>query len=318
MTLSLDPDLLRNIAAIGAEGSPPPLIQRDDWRSLRALGETGVAALDASLPANSQIGRQDLQVTSDDGTDVPVRWYTPPDHRPGTGGPAVVYFHGGGMIMGSVNHYDRLVASYVADSGVPMLSVDYRLAPEYPHPTPVGDCYAAVRWIAAHAERIGVDPRRIAVMGDSGGGGLAAATALLAREGDLALAKQILIYPMLDDRNTTPDPELVAFAGWTYDNNYTGWHALLGESIGTTEVPPTAAPARAKDLSNLPSAYIEVGELDIFRNESMEYARRLALGGTSVELHVHPGCPHGFDRVAPTAPVVERSRGDRMRVLRSL
>ena len=199
-----------------------------------------------------------------------------------------------------------------------MFSVDYRLAPEHPHPGPIEDCYAAFEWIFTNSEQLGIDPVRIAVMGDSAGGGLAAAVALLARDRGRSVAKQILIYPMLDDRTTTPDPELVPFTFWSYDNNYTGWQALLGNSMGTSDVPPTAAPARAKDLSNLPSAYVEVGELDIFRDECIDYVRRLAHAGTSAELHVHPGCPHGFDRVAPSAQVVERARAERIRVLRAI
>lgn len=255
---------------------------------------------------------------SHDGADVLVRWYTPPGHDDAGAGPGVVYLHGGGMIAGSVHLYDRLAAAYVADSGVPMLSVDYRRAPEHPHPTPVEDSFTGLSWLSAHGRGLGVEPALIAVMGDSAGGGLAASTALLARQRSLPLARQILIYPMLDDRTTNPDPAMVPFAGWTYENNRTGWYALLGDAIGTEDVPPTAAPARAADLSNLPSAYIEVGELDIFRDECIEYARRLAADGTSAELHVHPGCPHGFDRVGPTMDVVTRSRADRIRVLRSL
>jgi acetyl esterase/lipase len=197
-----------------------------------------------------------------------------------------------------------------------MLAVDYRRAPECPHPCPVEDCYAGLAWLAGHASELGVDPGRIAVMGDSGGGGLAAAAALLARDRGLAVAKQILVYPMLDDRTTVPDPALVPFAGWSYDDNYTGWQALLGEAIGTADVPETAAAARARDLAGLPPAYLEVGELDIFRDEVIQYARRMAAAGTPIELHVHPGCPHGFDRAAPGADVTRRSRADRLRALR--
>ncbi|ABW10008.1 Alpha/beta hydrolase fold-3 domain protein [Parafrankia sp. EAN1pec] len=187
--------------------------------------------------------------------------------------------------------YDPWVARYVSATGVPMLSVEYRLAPEHSHPTPAEDCYAALRWLADHAVELGVDPARIAVMGDSGGGGLAAAVALLARDrGGPVLARQILIYPMLDDRNTTPDPA----------------------------IPPYAAPARADDLTGLPPAYVEVGELDIFRDESIEYARRLAAAGVSTELHVHPGAPHGFDALGPETDVGRRATADRVRVLTGL
>jgi acetyl esterase/lipase len=123
---------------------------------------------------------------------------------------------------------------------------------------------------------------------------------------------------MLDDRNITPDPHLVDFAVWTYDNNFTGWRALVGDGVAGTEIPLYAAPARATDLAGVADAYIEVGELDIFRDESIEYARRVMGAGRSAELHVHQGCPHGFDRVAPNASVTRRARADRIRAIRRL
>jgi acetyl esterase/lipase len=223
------------------------------------------------------------------------------------------------MIAGSIDLYDRLVAGYAAESGVGVLSVNYRLAPEHPHPTPVEDCFAALSWLTSTSSgELGVDPSRIAIMGDSAGGGLAVAVAILARERELDVCRQILIYPMLDDRTTTPDLELVPFAGWTYENNYTGWRALLGDRIATDDVPAAAAPARVADFRGLPNAYVEVGELDIFRDESIEYARRLGEAGISSELHIHPGCPHGFDRAGRSVDVVNRAWADRIRVLRSL
>ena len=290
---------------------------RGDWRALRAASEAALAAWEAAAAEHGEITRSGFKVMSGDGVAVPLRWYTPPGYGTADAGPAAVYLHGGGMILGSVDLYDRYVAAYVADSGVPLLAVDYRRAPEAPHPAPVEDCYSGLRWLVEHAGELGVKPERIAVMGDSGGGGLAAGVALLARERGPGLARQILIYPMLDDRTTVPDPALVPFAGWSYDDNYTGWSALLGDAIGGPDVPAVAAPARAGDVSGLPVTYVEVGELDIFRDESIGYARRIAAAGTSVELHVHPGCPHGFDRVSSEADIVRRSRADRVRVLRS-
>jgi acetyl esterase/lipase len=308
---ALDPDLER----MTADAPPRTRAARDDWRALRELGDVGLALIDSFLPEHPDVERIDHTITASDGTDLLARWYQPAGER--AAGPAVLYLHGGGMIMGSVAGYDRLVAGYVADSGVPFLSVDYRVAPEHPHPTPVEDCYAGLVWLHEHTEQLGVDARRVSVMGDSGGGGLAAGVTLLARDHGLGIARQILVYPMLDDRTTVVDPELAPFAAWSYDDNYTGWHALLGEAVGGPDVPAAAAPARATDLSGLPPTYVDTGDLDIFRDECIEYARRIGAAGTQVELHVHPGCPHGFDRI-PGLPVGERAFADRLRVLRGL
>jgi acetyl esterase/lipase len=318
VTYALDAELLREMTAKFAAGTVtlPQPAARGDWNTLRTNVDAGLAAMEAEMPAYPEISRTGYSATSYDGAAVPLRWYAPADHDPVEAAPAAVYLHGGGMICGSVQLYDHVIAAYVADSGIPLLAVDYRLAPEHPHPTPVEDSYAGLAWLAAHAADLGVDPARIALMGDSGGGALAAAAALLARDRGPAVARQILIYPMLDDRTTVPDPALAPFAGWSYDDNFTAWHAVLGDQIGTASVPGAAAPARAGDLAGLPPMYVEVGELDIFRDEAIEYARRAAAAATPVELHVHPGCPHGFDRITPGADVVRRSRADRLRILR--
>jgi acetyl esterase/lipase len=223
------------------------------------------------------------------------------------------------MILGSASIFDGPVSRYVAQTGVPMLSVDYRLAPEHPHPTPVEDAYAGLVWLAAHAAELGIDPARIAVMGDSAGGGIAAGVAILNRDrGGPPIAHQILLYPMLDDRTTIPDPEIAVLAGWTYDDNTTGWNALLGPRDDQSEVEPSAAPARLIDAHNLPPAYIEVGQLDIFRDEDVTYALTLSRAGVPVELHLHPGVPHEYDAIAFTADVSRRALADRHRVLASL
>jgi acetyl esterase/lipase len=229
---------------------------------------------------------------------LPLGWYRTAAAQPGS---AVLYLHGGGMIFG-LEHlgdlYDLAVRDYVARSGVPMLVVDYRIAPEHPHPTPVEDCYAALRWLADNATTLGVDPARIAVMGDSAGGGLAAGVCLLARDrGGPAVAQQLLIYPMLDDRAHTPDPQLLPFLTWTYDDNVTGWTALLGDDAGTEKMYRDAEPAR---------------------NEDVTYAARLSDSGVPTELHLHPGCPHAFEALARSADVTQRAIGDRVRRLRAL
>ena len=267
--------------------------------------------------AGVQVGKHTL--TTADGATLDLDWYHTPAGQPGS---AVLYLHGGGMIFGleHLGHlYDLAVRDYVATSGVPMLVVDYRIAPENPHPTPVEDCYAALRWLADNAASLGVDPARIGVMGDSAGGGLAAGVSLLARDrGGPPIAQQLLIYPMLDDRTHTPDPQMQPFLTWTYDDNVTGWAALLGDSAGTDAVSPYAAPARATDLTGLPDTYIDIGDLDIFRDEDISYARRLSDAGVPTELHLHPGCPHAFEALARAADVSQRAISDRVRRLRTL
>ena len=320
MGLKFDPQVLEGLAPVLSIRPPlePPEVgdvdaRRDNTRRL-------FAQVLASRPPVAGVDVERYSVVSDDGTTIPLSWYCRADSaEPGS---AVLYIHGGGMIMGLEelgDMYESGVRRYVADSGVPMLVVDYRRAPEFPHPVPVQDCYAALLWLASHAEELGVDPARLAVMGDSAGGGLAAGVCLLARDrGGPAIAQQILVYPMLDDRTSVPDPQLLPFLTWTYDDNVTGWRALLGESAGDGDVSPYAAPARATDLSGLPPTYIDVGELDIFRNEDISYARRLADAGIPTELHLHPGCPHLFEALAPNAPVSQRAVADRGRRFKTL
>jgi acetyl esterase/lipase len=315
MAYALDPQVaaaLQPLAA-AAEGVEPPV---GDVATRRANAEATFAFFDAQAPPVTDVTSRDYTTSAPDGAGIRLRWFVKDG---GAHGPGAYFVHGGGMILGSLALYDRLIRRYASASGVPVLAVDYRLAPEHPYPTPLEDCYAGLAWFADHASELGVDPGRIGILGDSAGGGLAAATSLAVRDrGGPRLARQILVYPMLDDRTTVPDPALEPFLTWTYDDNVTGWRALLGADAGTDGVPAYAAPARAKDLSGLPPTYVDVGELDIFRDEDVDYARRIAGTGTSVELHVHPGVPHAFEAWAPSADVSRRALADRLRVLRSL
>jgi acetyl esterase/lipase len=157
------------------------------------------------------------------------------------------------------------------------------------------------------------------VMGDSAGGGMAAALAILARDrGGPKVARQILLMPLLDDRPKTPDPQIEQMVIWSYDDGATAWPALLGEAAGGPDVPATAAPARLEDPSDLPPAYIEVGQIDILRDEDMAYAMKLSRAGVPVEFHLHPGVPHEFDSIAFEADVSRRAIADRVRVLKSI
>jgi acetyl esterase/lipase len=277
-----------------------------------------MAALEASYDPVPDVDRTDVVIAAADGADLNLSWYRHATAEPP--GSAVLFLHGGGFIVPLLPVYDAVMRSYTKATGVPMVVVDYRVAPEYPHPTPVEDCYAALCWLAENAAQLGADPNRIAVMGESAGGGLAAGVALMARDRrGPALALQLLIYAMLDDRTVGPDPHLPPeFLVFNYDDNRTGWGALLGPALSGDEVSPYAAPARATDLSGLPDTYIDVGDLDILRDENIDYARRLLAAGVPTELHVMPGLPHGFEMVAANALATQRVMENRRRRLSSL
>jgi acetyl esterase/lipase len=215
----------------------------------------------------------------------------------GAGRPGILHVHGGGYVLGSAEMTGPTDAIYAAELGAVSVSVDYRLAPETPHPGPVEDCYAGLAWLAANVEQLGVDPARIVVTGESAGGGLAAALVLLARHrGEIPIAYQHLVFPMLDDRTVTqadPSPYVGQFV-WTRDSNRFGWTSLLGGPPGAPDISPFAAPARVEDLAGLPPTFIACGALDLFLEENLDYARRLIRAGVPTELHVYPGAPHGF------------------------
>lgn len=304
---------LAPLAEAMAEQVPPPA---GDVAGRRQNVEALLATFFAALPSVDDVKTTEHQATAADGHQVPMRLYTKDG---AASGPLAVYLHGGGMIMGSVPLYEPLLRLLASGSGVPLLAPDYRLAPEHPHPTPVEDCYAALAWAAEHAAELGVDPSRIGVAGDSAGGGLAAGVALLARDrGGPALARQILVYPMLDDRNTVvPDP-VPGPLMWSHDDNITGWGALLGDAAGGDDVSAYAAPARAAEVGGLPPTYVMVGDMDIFRDEDIEYAARLTRAGVPVEFHLVPGAPHGFDFFAPDSEISRRAYADEIRALRQL
>ncbi|MBU6373294.1 MAG: alpha/beta hydrolase [Alphaproteobacteria bacterium] len=226
--------------------------------------------------------------------------------------PCLLHIHGGGFVVGDAAHLEPIHRRMSAKLKCCILSVNYRLAPETRSPGQVEDCYAALTWLVHQASDLGVDPASIGVGGESAGGGLAAALALLVRDrGEYRLKFQHLIYPMLDDR-TCVDPAPHAYAGeyiWTPGNNVFGWTSLLGSAPGGADVPIYAAPARALDLAGLPPTFLAVGALDLFIDENIDYGRRLIRAGVPVELHVYPGAFHAFD-VSPTAAVANQMRKD--------
>lgn len=223
--------------------------------------------------------------------------------------PALLWIHGGGYILGSAQQDDALCTRFCRKLGITVGSVEYRLAPEHPYPTPLEDCYSALTWLAALPS---VDPGRIAIGGASAGGGLAAALALLARDrGDLTPAFQLLVYPMLDDRSAG-DPANSNYRLWNARSNRFGWSAYLGNAD-----PQVAVPARRDDLGGLAPAWIGVGTNDLFHDEDLTYAERLKNAGVPCEVEVVPGAFHGFDLVVSKAQVSQRFFATQCDALRS-
>jgi acetyl esterase/lipase len=216
--------------------------------------------------------------------------------------PCIYYTANGGKIIRSTRvALTALEPDWVAALGVVLVSVAPRVGPEDPHPAQVEDAYAGLTWTAGHAAELGIDAGRIMIMGKSGGGGIAAATALFARDrGGPALTHQMLIYPMIDDREVTVSSKFEG-VNWDRVSNRTGWGAILGESAGGPDVSPYAAPARAVDLSGLPPAYLETGSAEVFRDEILEYAARLGHAGVPTEVHSWAGGFHAFQSAAPDA-----------------
>ena len=221
--------------------------------------------------------------------------------------PAVLWIHGGGYVMGRAKTDDAHCARLAKRLGATVLSVDYRLAPKHPFPTPLDDCLAAYELLLREAPSLGVDPARVVIGGMSAGGGLAAALVLRAHDRGLPPpALQLLVYPMLDDRTALREVDDRMHRLWNPASNRVGWSAYLGRAPGGDDVPDHAAPARRRDLSGLAPAWIGVGTADLFHDEDLAYAARLRDAGVPVSLEVVDGAFHGFDVVSPGAPVSRR------------
>ena len=285
---------LATVSALLPSTITPELIPR-----LREI--VPVETLEDATFAEAGLERYDVEIPGHLGDTITVS-VVQPTGRTGTG-PGIYYTHGGGMISG--NRWAGIdgLFGWLREYNAVAVTVEYRLAPEHPDPTPVEDCYAGLVWTADHAAELGIDPGRILVAGGSAGGGLAAGITLLARDRrGPKLCGQLLMYPMLDDRDATPSTHQFEGIGvWDRTSNITGWSALLGERRGTDDVSIYAAPARATDLSGLPPTFIDCGSAEVFRDEDVAYATAIWAAGGEAELHVWPGGFHGFEAFAPQA-----------------
>jgi acetyl esterase/lipase len=265
------------------------------------------------VPENPNVTTEDRVVPGPEGEpDISVRIYRPAG---ATGTlPGIYYIHGGGMILGDVAGEDIAATMLCEQVGAVVVSVEYRLAPEHPHPAPVEDCYAGLRWMTDNTADLGVDADRIAVYGASAGGGLTIATALLARDrGGPGIRFMMPIYPMIDDRNETASSQEITDIGiWDRAGNIEAWAWYLGGKPADEY----AAPARAVDVSGLPPAFIDVGTVDLFRDEDIAFAQRLMAAGVPCELHVYPGSYHAAETFAPDAALSRRIWASRIDALR--
>ncbi|MEK9586370.1 MAG: alpha/beta hydrolase, partial [Halieaceae bacterium] len=248
------------------------------------------------------------------GGELSLRLYRP-NEAPAAGA-GLIYIHGGGMIMGDLDSQDENMREAATALGMPIASIDYRKAPEHPYPAAPEDCYAGVCWVFEHAADLGMDTRNIGLMGASAGGGLALAVALMLRDRDGPTLKYLLpIYPMIDDRHeTTSSHEVVDIGIWDRAGSIEAWGWYLGDA----EADAYAAPARAEDLSGLPPTYIDVGDLDLFRDEDIAITQRLSAAGVPVEFHLWTGAYHASELFAPHARLSQRIWQTRYTAIRRL
>lgn len=282
-----------------------------------------------------------------DGSPLEIHMVRPRGHGPRPG-PALLWFHGGGQVLGSALQNPAHLEELALAVGCTVAAVEYRLAPETPAPGAAEDGVLAFRHLAAEAERLGLDARRIGLAGESGGGAVVAAVALMIRDlrreaagsqenrreedghgecnppGGAEARDSLpesgiphlpaprllgLVYPMLDDRNETPSSrEITSLGVWDREENLRAWRLVLGERAGGPDVTPYEAPARAEDLANMPPVFIAVGDADLFRDEDIAFASRLLAAGVPVDLHVLSGAVHAFDGIAPGSPLTSRFR----------
>jgi len=245
-------------------------------------------------------------ITRADGSPLRVCVYSP--LSPVTGVPGVLWLHGGGYALGTPEQDEVFIKRFVEAGNCVVVSPDYRLSVEAPYPAALEDCYAALLWLKGHSGEYGLRDDQIMVGGDSAGGGLTAAITLYARDkNEVAIAFQMPLYPMLDDRMNTPSAMNNDAPLWNSKSNDIGWRLYLGNLFGKADVPAYAAPARAEDLRNLPPACSFVGSIEPFRDETIAYLERLCASGTPVHYKVFEGCFHGFDIVCARSNVAKQA-----------
>lgn len=268
----------------------------------------------AAVPAEVVV--KQAHICTADGYQLPLRIYKPAHHKKSS--PALLWMHGGGYIFGKLEMEDANLVDFVRQLGIVVFSVDYRLAPEFPFPTPLEDCYCTLKWTHDQSEDLGIDNARIAIGGASAGGGLAACLAQLAKDrGEVFPVLQLLIYPMLDvETIQKTDFPYDSISTWNTKSNRFGWHAYLQKAFESAEMPSYAIAARRHDLSGLPPAWMGVGDLDLFYEEDVTYAARLKEWNVDCELVIVQGAFHAFDMSHSDNPITKAFRKSQIASLR--
>ncbi|KAH7171296.1 Alpha/Beta hydrolase protein [Dactylonectria macrodidyma] len=299
--LVYEPEYAKAIAPFANASSPVPTTALE----MRAASNSLFSVVMPKVPPGDKIQQTSFTVRSYDGAEIELRRYATREHiEVSEPQPAVLAIHGGGFIAGNIDLSGGGCANTALAADRPVFAVAYRLAPEHPAPTGVEDAFAAFKYLVEHAAELNIDPARIGIKGKSAGAGVGAGMALMARDRAFSPppAKLVLVYPMLDDRTKYPeDAAFLKLVVWAPERNNLAWGAYVGEDKAgkpDADVSPYAAPARAESLRGLPSTYIDIGTLDLFRDEALEFAQRLMKDDVEVEFHLIPGVPHAFDLVA--------------------
>jgi len=297
-------DILWEALPGGLNGIPDIVARRAAYEAFRAAAPKG------EFP---NLNVSDHSYAGPEG-DLSLRLYQPKNAT--APAPGLIYIHGGGMIMGNLESQDEVLKITASELGIPIASIDYRKAPEHPYPAAPEDCYAGVCWVFDNAAALGMNADNIGLMGASAGGGLALAAALMLRDRQGPKLKYLLpIYPMIDDRHDTASSKTVLDIGvWDREGSIEAWGWYLGDSAPDAY----AAPARAEDLSGLPPTYIDVGDLDLFRDEDILFAQRLSAAGVPVEFHLWTGAYHASEGFAPHAKLSKAIWATRYAAIRRL
>ncbi len=312
----MDPELAAGLEAVPTDYRPNVLIDFDDLPGsrVRLVALYDMAFGQAQTSARVLVDERVVPGPAG-GPHLVLRC-----HRPAASSedrPWVYWIHPGGIVVGRALDEDAHAKRLVEQLECVVVVPEYRLAPEHPFPAPAEDCYAGYVHVLDHASEFGVDPSRVVVAGVSGGGGLAASLCLMVRDRGRTLpALQVLLAPMLDDRNTTPSShEILDVSIWDRAMNLRAWRAYLGDLPASAEPPAYSVPARETDLAGLPPTFLDVGDVEVFRDEVIDYARRLAQADVATELHVWPGAYHGYDRLVPESHLARLTEATRLAAL---